>query len=90
MDFNLKSDFAPMGDQPDAIRQLVDGVKRGQRAQVLQGVTGSGKTFTVANVIQTTTTSRRLTLLPPIPILRKTCKSMTNSTNYDSVPAVRC
>jgi len=41
-----------MGDQPDAIRQLVDGVKRGQRAQVLQGVTGSGKTFTVANVIQ--------------------------------------
>ena len=52
MDFNLKSDFAPMGDQPDAIRQLVDGVKRGQRAQVLQGVTGSGKTFTVANVIQ--------------------------------------
>ena len=52
MDFNLKSDFAPMGDQPDAIRPLVDGVKRGQRAQVLQGVTGSGKTFTVANVIQ--------------------------------------
>ncbi len=40
-----------MGDQPDAIRQLVDGIKQGQRAQVLQGVTGSGKTFTVANVI---------------------------------------
>ena len=52
MDFKLKSDFAPMGDQPDAIRQLVDGVRAGQRAQVLQGVTGSGKTFTVANVIQ--------------------------------------
>ena len=52
MDFHLKSDFAPMGDQPDAIRQLVEGVRRGQRAQVLQGVTGSGKTFTVANVIQ--------------------------------------
>ncbi|MCR5589441.1 MAG: excinuclease ABC subunit UvrB [Bacteroidales bacterium] len=51
MDFELKSDFAPMGDQPDAIRQLVEGVRRGQRAQVLQGVTGSGKTFTVANVI---------------------------------------
>ena len=41
-----------MGDQPKAIRQLVEGVRNGQRAQVLQGVTGSGKTFTVANVIQ--------------------------------------
>ena len=51
MDFVLKSEFSPMGDQPEAIRQLVDGVRRGQRAQVLQGVTGSGKTFTVANVI---------------------------------------
>ena len=52
MDFELVSDFAPMGDQPEAIRQLVEGVRAGQRAQVLQGVTGSGKTFTVANVIQ--------------------------------------
>jgi len=52
MEFELKSDFAPMGDQPEAIRQLVEGVRSGQRAQVLQGVTGSGKTFTVANVIQ--------------------------------------
>ncbi len=52
MNFELKSDFAPMGDQPEAIRQLVEGVRSGQRAQVLQGVTGSGKTFTVANVIQ--------------------------------------
>ncbi|MBR6441981.1 MAG: DEAD/DEAH box helicase family protein, partial [Bacteroidales bacterium] len=51
MNFELKSDFAPMGDQPDAIRQLVEGVRSGQRAQVLQGVTGSGKTFTVANVV---------------------------------------
>ena len=51
MDFQLKSDFAPMGDQPEAIRQLVEGIRSGQRAQVLQGVTGSGKTFTVANVI---------------------------------------
>ncbi len=41
-----------MGDQPEAIRQLVEGVRSGQRAQVLQGVTGSGKTFTVANVIK--------------------------------------
>lgn len=52
MNFELKSDFAPMGDQPEAIRQLVEGVNRGQRAQVLMGVTGSGKTFTVANVIK--------------------------------------
>jgi excinuclease ABC subunit B len=52
VDFELKSDFAPMGDQPEAIRQLVEGIRAGQRAQVLQGVTGSGKTFTVANVIQ--------------------------------------
>ncbi len=51
MDFKLVSDFAPMGDQPEAIKQLVDGIRNGQRAQVLLGVTGSGKTFTVANVI---------------------------------------
>lgn len=51
MDFQLVSDFAPMGDQPEAIKQLVAGIKSGQRAQVLLGVTGSGKTFTVANVI---------------------------------------
>ena len=51
MDFELISEFAPMGDQPEAIRQLVDGINAGQRAQVLLGVTGSGKTFTVANVI---------------------------------------
>ncbi|MBQ0016961.1 MAG: excinuclease ABC subunit UvrB [Bacteroidales bacterium] len=51
MNFELKSDFAPMGDQPAAIKQLVDGVRSGQRAQVLLGVTGSGKTFTIANVI---------------------------------------
>lgn len=51
MNFELVSDFAPMGDQIEAIKELTDGIKRGQRAQVLLGVTGSGKTFTVANVI---------------------------------------
>lgn len=51
MEFKLVSDFAPMGDQPDAIDKLTEGIKSGQRAQVLLGVTGSGKTFTVANVI---------------------------------------
>ncbi|PRY85900.1 excinuclease ABC subunit UvrB [Mongoliibacter ruber] len=52
MDFNLQSDFKPTGDQPEAIRQLVAGVNEGDRAQVLLGVTGSGKTFTVANLVQ--------------------------------------
>ena len=52
MDFNLTSDFKPTGDQPQAIQQLVEGVERGDPAQVLLGVTGSGKTFTIANVLQ--------------------------------------
>ena len=50
-DFKLTSQYQPTGDQPEAIRQLTDGLRRGDRAQVLLGVTGSGKTFTVANVI---------------------------------------
>ena len=54
MRFELKSDFSPTGDQPEAIRQLVEGVNNGLPAQVLLGVTGSGKTFTVANVIAST------------------------------------
>jgi excinuclease ABC subunit B len=49
--FNLISDFQPTGDQPEAIRQLTEGILRGDRHQVLLGVTGSGKTFTMANVI---------------------------------------
>ena len=52
MDFKLTSDYQPTGDQPEAIRALTDGLRRGDPAQVLLGVTGSGKTFTVANVIQ--------------------------------------
>jgi len=52
MSFQLKSDYQPTGDQPDAIRKLVSGVIHGEQAQVLLGVTGSGKTFTIANVIQ--------------------------------------
>jgi len=50
-DFQLKSDFVPTGDQPKAIDELVQGVLSGMRGQVLLGVTGSGKTFTMANVI---------------------------------------
>jgi excinuclease ABC subunit B len=51
MDFKISSKFQPTGDQPEAIRQLTDGVMSGEHAQVLLGVTGSGKTFTMANVI---------------------------------------
>ena len=52
MSFKLTSTYQPTGDQPEAIRQLVRGVKNGEPAQVLLGVTGSGKTFTIANLIQ--------------------------------------
>jgi excinuclease ABC subunit B len=52
MNFELTSDFKPTGDQPEAIRELVEGVKQGMPYQTLLGVTGSGKTFTIANVIK--------------------------------------
>ena len=50
--FKLVSDYKPSGDQPEAINELVDGIKDGKKAQVLLGATGTGKTFTIANVIQ--------------------------------------
>ena len=50
--FKLKSEYKPTGDQPQAIEQLVAGFEEGNQAQTLLGVTGSGKTFTMANVIQ--------------------------------------
>ena len=65
--FNLESDYAPMGDQPTAIRELVDGVEHGKKSQVLLGVTGSGKTFTMANVIAEL--SRPALLMAPNKIL---------------------
>lgn len=52
MDFKLQAPFKPTGDQPQAINELVDGLNKGEEDQILLGVTGSGKTFTVANVIQ--------------------------------------
>lgn len=52
MNYDLISDYAPTGDQPHAIEQLTEGIVRGDKAQVLLGVTGSGKTFTIANVIK--------------------------------------
>ena len=60
MEFQLTSPYQPTGDQPEAIRQLAEGLSRGDRAQVLLGVTGSGKTFTMANVIAP---ARRPTLI---------------------------
>lgn len=51
MDFKITSRFAPTGDQPQAIKSLTEGIRQGDKAQVLLGVTGSGKTFTMANVI---------------------------------------
>jgi excinuclease ABC subunit B len=54
LEFKLKSDFSPTGDQPTAIKQLTDGIESGEKFQTLLGVTGSGKTFTMANVIQNT------------------------------------
>ncbi|MCB0819324.1 MAG: DEAD/DEAH box helicase family protein, partial [Bacteroidetes bacterium] len=52
MKFELISEFDPTGDQPEAIRQLSQGIINSEHAQVLLGVTGSGKTFTIANVIE--------------------------------------
>ena len=52
MNFELVSDYQPMGDQPEAIAQLTEGVLSGVPAQTLLGVTGSGKTFTIANIIK--------------------------------------
>ncbi|MBK7440696.1 MAG: excinuclease ABC subunit UvrB [Bacteroidetes bacterium] len=54
MEFKLTSKFTPTGDQPEAIKQLTEGIEAGEPAQVLLGVTGSGKTFTIANLIQQT------------------------------------
>ncbi len=52
MEFKLVSDYQPTGDQPEAISQLIDGIESGINQQTLLGVTGSGKTFTIANVIK--------------------------------------
>lgn len=52
MEFKLQSDYAPKGDQPEAIKKLSEGILAGKKDQILRGVTGSGKTFTMANIIQ--------------------------------------
>ena len=50
--FKLESKYLPSGDQPEAIKELVDGINKGKKHQVLLGATGTGKTFTIANVIK--------------------------------------
>ena len=52
MSFELVSNYSPSGDQPKAIKELVEGIKEGKKEQVLLGATGTGKTFTIANVIK--------------------------------------
>ncbi len=52
MAFDLHSDYSLCGDQPQAVESIVSGIKQGLKEQVLQGVTGSGKTFTMANIIK--------------------------------------
>ena len=52
MDFELKSDFKPTGDQPEAIKSIVSAINNNEKYSTLLGVTGSGKTFTMANIIQ--------------------------------------
>ena len=52
MDFKLQAPFQPTGDQPEAVRQLVEGVNKGYKHQVLLGASATGKTFTVASIIQ--------------------------------------
>ena len=54
MDFKLTSEYVPAGDQPQAIQKLVEGIENGEKSQTLLGVTGSGKTFSIANIIAQT------------------------------------
>ena len=61
MQFKLQSEYKPTGDQPQAIEKLVKGIEIGEKYQTLLGVTGSGKTFTVANVVQIDATTWRIT-----------------------------
>ena len=71
MKFQITSKYKPTGDQPDAIRQLTEGVNNGDPAQVLLGVTGSGKTFTIANVIANVNKPTFITRLWQLSCMRK-------------------
>jgi excinuclease ABC subunit B len=77
MDFKLTSQYKPTGDQPEAIRQLVEGVNNGDNYQTLLGVTGSGKTFSIANVIQQT--QKPTLVLSHNKLWRRSCMASSNS-----------
>ena len=97
--FELVSEYAPTGDQPQAIDQLVKGFQEGNQCQTLLGVTGSGKTFTMANVIQqlnkptliiahnkTLAAQRKLMFRPRTHTLPKTLPSMMRLTSFAYLP----
>ena len=75
--FELVTDYKPSGDQPEAISKLTDGINKGYREQTLLGVTGSGKTFTIANI--TTIISRKHIFRVRILILKRILRSMMKS-----------
>ena len=70
MDFKLHSSYQPSGDQPEAIKELIDGISQGNQFQTLRGITGSGKTFTISNVIAKL--NRPVLVLSPNKTLRTT------------------
>ena len=103
MEFKLHAPFKPTGDQPEAIEKLAQGVKMGLDEQVLLGVTGSGKTFTMASVIEkvqrptlvlafrtTTITSPRPISPTPTPISPRTPRRTRRSTACGFRPPARC
>ena len=100
--FKLVSKYRPTGDQPEAIDQLVKGLENGVKEQVLMGVTGSGKTFTMANVIEQmnrptlvlapimTIINRKLTFPQPIPISKRIPPSTMKSISCATPPPLHC
>src|SRR4030042_520185 len=79
--FKLNNEFKPAGDQPQAIDRLVEGLRQGQKFQTLMGVTGSGKTFTMANVIA------QFDLPPPPPPPRPASPPATTASSSPRSPA---
>jgi superfamily II DNA or RNA helicase len=84
--FKLQSDFIPRGDQPQAIDALVDGIERGLRQQVLLGVTGSGKTFTMAHTIAST--GKAALVIAPNKTLAAQLYSELNGISFLKTPSI--
>ncbi len=89
-EFKLKAPYKPTGDQPQAIEALVKGFQEGNQCQTLLGVTGSGKTFTMANVPIMIITSRKLMFHPQTRILPRIQLSMKKSINFAFPPLPHC